>query len=413
VLPWIISQHAEEAAFQWLLRGDAACAPHYTLGELARLDEVVAAHLDGLFLAGDQGWDICRAELDWAEPGELYAASILGFSSGLTDRIEIVIEAAIASPEAAPGLASALGWMPYEEVRPHIEDLLKNDEPILRALGFSSTAWHRQDPGDCLKSALGKFDSQVTLQALRTVGELGRQDLLPMCQEFVNSDDSETEFWATWAAVVLGDRSAAERLATIATRGGDRAEMSCSVAARAMDRERAISWHLELVSDESQKRLAIIAAGACGGPQQIPWLIEAMSDDEHARIAGESFAFIVGVDLSYAELERDRPEGFESGPNEDSDDDDVDLDLDEDLLWPAPDLVRSWWEKNEGRFDLNRRYLVGGLCERTSLIEVLRNGWQRQRAAAALELVLMDPGQPLFEVRARGDRQINQLHKDW
>ena len=38
------------------------------------------------------------------------------------------------------------------------------------------------------------------------------------------------------------------------------------------------------------------------------------------------------------------------------------------------------------------------------LQDVLRNGRQRQRAAAALELALQQPGQPLFEVRAPGFR---------
>lgn len=33
---------------------------------------------------------------------------------------------------------------------------------------------------------------------------------------------------------------------------------------------------------------------------------------------------------------------------------------------------------------------------------VLRHGYQRQRAAAAIELAMMKPGQPLFEVRAPG-----------
>ena len=41
--------------------------------------------------------------------------------------------------------------------------------------------------------------------------------------------------------------------------------------------------------------------------------------------------------------------------------------------------------------------------------DVLRNGRQRQRAAAALELALQQPGQPLFEVRAPGFRQQQPL----
>ena len=45
------------------------------------------------------------------------------------------------------------------------------------------------------------------------------------------------------------------------------------------------------------------------------------------------------------------------------------------------------------------------------LRDVWRNGRQRQRAAAASELALQQPGQPLVEVRAPGFRQQQLLHK--
>jgi hypothetical protein len=43
--------------------------------------------------------------------------------------------------------------------------------------------------------------------------------------------------------------------------------------------------------------------------------------------------------------------------------------------------------------------------------DVLRNGMQRQRAAAALELAMWQPSQPLFEVRAPGFRQQQRLRE--
>ena len=41
---------------------------HFDL-DLARLDHRVEAHIDGLRIAGDEGWQLCRKELDWKEPG--------------------------------------------------------------------------------------------------------------------------------------------------------------------------------------------------------------------------------------------------------------------------------------------------------------------------------------------------------
>jgi len=44
-----------------------------------------------------------------------------------------------------------------------------------------------------------------------------------------------------------------------------------------------------------------------------------------------------------------------------------------------------------------------------SLCQALKTGYQRQRAAAAIELAILKPGRPLFEVRAPGWRQQHML----
>ena len=44
VIPEILSRHAEEAAFLWLLRDRAVARPQYTLSTLTELDQRVEAH---------------------------------------------------------------------------------------------------------------------------------------------------------------------------------------------------------------------------------------------------------------------------------------------------------------------------------------------------------------------------------
>src|SRR5262245_6682257 len=56
----VVARHADEAPFLWLLRDRAAAAPHYSLLDLAKLDERVEANLDGLRVAGDYGWRAAR-----------------------------------------------------------------------------------------------------------------------------------------------------------------------------------------------------------------------------------------------------------------------------------------------------------------------------------------------------------------
>ncbi len=67
----IITQHAEDAAFLWFLRDSAVHEPHYSRKDLAELDNRVEAHLDGLRIAGDPGWEICKEALGYKEPSKL------------------------------------------------------------------------------------------------------------------------------------------------------------------------------------------------------------------------------------------------------------------------------------------------------------------------------------------------------
>ncbi len=173
----------------------------------------------------------------------------------------------------------------------------------------------------------------------------------------------------------------------------------------------AKAWHKRLAQRSEHLRLAISSAGQLGDPEAIPWLIEQMTSLPLARLAGEAFTFITGVDLAYRDLERKPPEDFNAGPTEDPKDDNVEMDPDDNLSWPEPVLVQKWWEKNRGQFQTGTRYLLGKPMTTDWLKSVLRDGRQRQRAAAALELAFRNPGQPLFNVKAPGFRQIELLGK--
>jgi hypothetical protein len=69
IIETIVAQRAEEATFQWLLRDVAVRAPHYSLSDLADLDHQVEAHLDGLRIAGGEGWPFSADGLKHEESG--------------------------------------------------------------------------------------------------------------------------------------------------------------------------------------------------------------------------------------------------------------------------------------------------------------------------------------------------------
>lgn len=202
----IVGQHAEEAAFLWLLRAAAVRAPHYRLKDLAKLDNRVEAHVDGLRVASEAGWQLASEQLKFEEPGELFAASVLALESRAWARIDLVIDFAARMPEAAPGLFSALGWVERAHLHGTVKELLDSDDPFRRRLGLTACALHRVDPGPRLQAALADPEPGLRSRALKAAGELGRNDLREAVHEHLTDDDPGCRFSAASAAVLLGDR---------------------------------------------------------------------------------------------------------------------------------------------------------------------------------------------------------------
>lgn len=411
VLDQVVDRHAEEAAFLWLLRDGAVVAPHYSLIDLAKLDNRVEAHIDGLRIAGDAGWTACDEQLQYREPGEVFTAAVLALESGEAARLRRVYEVVGSAPETQRGLVSAFGWVDRAWWRGEVRDLLVAEAPFWRRLGLAAAATQRVDPGRVLVESLQADSPSLRATALRVAALLGRMDLLPVVQASLNSDDEGVRFSAAWAATLLGDRGAAPRaaLAFVEADHPQFATPALGVALRALPLNEGLQWVGHFARQPQTRRQAVVACGILGDPVHIPWLLEQMAIPEVARVAGESFTMITGVDLAYEDLEGEWPEDFDAGPTEYPADDDVALDADEDLPWPEAALVADWWSRNEERFPPGQRYLIGSPIASAQLQAVLRNGLQRQREAAALELKLLSPGEPLFETRARGAVQQQWL----
>lgn len=405
IIPEIVSQHAEEAAFLWLLRSNATHAPHYSLKDLAQLDGRVEAHLDGLRVAGEPGWELCKAGLGNEENGEVFAASVTAFESGIESRIRAVLEAVQKTPELSTGLISALGWMPFQQVAPHAQRLLAAESPLKRLVGLAAYAIHRQDLGTSLKDSLASADLSLRARALKAVGELGKANLLPFVKSNLAVEDLTCRYWAAWSGALLGEPAAIPLLRHLAESRHAQRESACAMALRRMSVQEAQAWLKVLASRPEALRLAVQAAGVIGDPTHIPWLIQQMANPAMARVAGESFTYITGVDLAYDDLDTDKPEGFEAGPTENPEDENVDMDPDEDLPWPNPQLIEKWWFTHRVQFTNGARYLCGQLMTIESLNQVLRTGRQRQRTAAAIELAMRQPGIPLFNTSTSGFQQ--------
>jgi uncharacterized protein (TIGR02270 family) len=406
IIPTIVSQHAEEAAFLWLLRDNAVHAPHYTLKDLIRLDDRVEAHLDGLRVAGDPGWELVKEAAAGGGAGAAFAAAVLALEGGKEERVTFVLEHGCATPAKSRGLVSALGWLPYSRVKDVIRTLCTSPRTPLKRVGIAAAAVHRQHPEFSLSRALIDNEPLLRRRVLQAVGEFGATDVLTTLKPFLNNDDPALRFWAAWSGtLVYNDPLALSTLQAIAEAGKRFAEEAANLAVRRPDIGPANRWRGKL----GATRAAIVAAGALGDPDALPWLVDQMKSPPLARLAGEALATITGAHLSYDKLDAPKPEGFEPTPNDNPADEDVSPDPDDNLSWPSVEKIQKWLQARQSGFPRGVRHLLGKPIAPDALRQVLCEGRQRQRAAAALELSLQKRGTPLWEVRAPGFRQREWL----
>lgn len=405
----ILEQHASEAAFLWTLREGAAGDPHYDLADLARLDERVEANLDGLRIGGDDAWRICQRGLAVEEPGELFVAAVIAAERGDLRGIASILDVGGEDPELQRGIVGGLAWLPFEILGGILPGLLDPACPApLHTLGIAACASHRRDPGVPLDHAIYSEEPQLRARAMLAVGELGRNSLLGALSRELSAEDAGCRFAAAWSLGLAGEPDSLPVLYEIARGGGRQARAAAAVALRRAQARAAGEWVRGLARAETY-RLAILGAGMVGVPEMVPWLIETMEAPDLARVAGEAFTMITGADFDRERLRGKPPEGHKSGPSDDPADPDVAPDPDENLPWPRLDAVKRWWGKHRGRFAAQTRHLAGKPVTQPWCEELLRQGYQRLREAAAIELALATPGKPLFAVRAPAARQLRLL----
>lgn len=405
----VIAEHADEAAFLWLQRTHAVHAPNYLPRQFADLDERLAAHIDGLRVAGEDGWALVEQGLANEGPEDFFPAVVLALEAS-DGRFESLVERAKAAPDVVPGVISALGWVSARFLAGRAGALLGAEEPLQQKLGIAACALHRKDPGAALDRLLDAPVDSVRIRAARSAGELGRADLASRLATLLDADKPELRYRAARSLVLLGERTTAlDTLAAVALAPGPRQQPALELALRAMDPKRGHALLRQLDQVPGAMRLRIIGAGHVGDPRYVPWLIDMMAQPALARIAAEAFVNITGVDFNLEQLEVPPPDGFEDGPTEDPDDENVELPEDIALPWPDRARVARWWDANRSRFAVGGRYFLGEAPTRELGIRVLKEGFQRQRVAAAEHLCLLQPGKPLFNTAAPAWRQQRLL----
>lgn len=404
-VPVVVQQHVDDAGMLRQARSFLVRAPHVKLHLLRRADERLAAHLDGIAVAGATGLAMSVEALQAAGRGSVFV--VAGSAVALQDEplLRKLLALAQAVPQARAGWLSALGWMPAAALRSTVSELLAAPDPFSRMSGIAACTFHGVDPGGTLMTDAGATDARLRAWALRAAGERGRVDLLPDCRSAFRDGDAGGCFHAARSAALLGDRHASVALLhSLMHEKGPYATAALGLLLKMV----APAQGVAVLRDLTDPRLLAKGFGLLGDPQAVPWLLSQMDNEAMARVAGEAFSMITGLDLAALDLDRKPPEGGAPMPDDDAANEAVAGDEDDGLPWPDPGALQEWWASNAGRFEPGARCFVGAPPTVHHCLRVLREGFQRQRIAAAEHLCLLQPGTPLFPTAAPAWRQ-----RDW
>lgn len=335
-------------------------------------------------------------------------------------QVQRLLALAVSITETRIGLLSAFGWVAAQSLQGTIHTLLTSTDSTHQTIALAACAMHRVDPGTPLETAFTSTDVPLRARAFRVAGDVGRVDLLSRLQAVAlrDSEPAEPRFWAARSAVLLGDRGSALAWLTMLAEGtGPFSDAAAQLSLKALDlltahqhlRHCAAQTKADTPAAAQARRRLIRRCGITGDPHLIPWLIAQMTDLRLTRLAGESFSMITGADLAWLDLDRKPPTGIDFGPNDDPEDDNVAMDEDDGLPWPDPDKVQAWWQAQQHRFPVGQRFFIGEPPSPAHALKVLRDGFQRQRIAAAQWACLLTPGTRLFQTAAPAWRQQRWL----
>lgn len=408
----VIAEHASEAAFLWFQQGQAQCAPHFRLDRLAIWHERLQAHLDGLQVAGAAGWRAALDGLATGEAGAVFTAAWLAFGTGHREGMRHVVALADAAPDFADAIVSALGWLPWTSQAWSLARLASSAVPAHRRIAVAARSAHLAHTVESLTAPLQDEDAGVRAQALKAVGRQRLTGLRDAAQAAYQSDrHRDCRFAAAVALALLHERGPALRAWDLGLDSPALRREGLEIAMRLGSPAEARQLIRTLAAGPATKRAAVLAVGAFGDPAAMSWLIECCGDPELAPAAGEAISTITGLDLDAQDLSTDPPSRRAEAEAEDNGDDDESGRHVDDALLPYPDrdALSAWWQGNAGAFAAGKRYLAGEPISAASIARVLRDGYQRQRAAAALELCALAPDRPLFDTGRRADLQLAEL----
>ena len=355
IIPDLLIEHFEELEFLWSQRCQVLTSPVLTRRELLRLEERIAAHLEGLMVGGEACVDVVKGGLTSGESSVAFAAAFTLLNLNLEPATKLVREAFLqAQGSACLGIGQALGHSPSRAALEILRAGYGGESPLVGAVAAQGLAFHQQleknperferwasDESPLVRAAawracaLGGFtakpqsleaglkDEDVTVRqaALEAAAWIRYPDLLRLLRGALN------EPAANWNALLL--------FATLA--GAEDAPRLMALATR---------------PELGPRRFEIL--GVLGDPAGVEHLLRGMQSSEPrtAVTAAAAFTRITGHDIESQRRVTLPPEdGHEP--------DEFEKEFLDEAKLPDMEKAAQYWERNRNQFAAGSRWAKG------------------------------------------------------
>lgn len=401
VLVDVLEEHLDEAEFRWLQWEKALGAPDFSLMEVARLEELLLAHLDGLVVGASTSVEsVLRPAFATEDAFRICAAAFSLLALGEVD--EVLLRLREAEPEARGSIRRALELSEAPGLGARLLDVLRREDTAPQAEVLEALAFRQEAPPEVLAHFFTHGEQRARVAALRAALPLPEDAARGLLPSLLDSAHPGVRAAAMGAGLASGVRSAWETCRT-AVRARDAHSLEAMVLLAMGGSETDISLLLGLLDAEQLRPHALWALGFSGRVAAMEACVAYLEVPVVAQLAGEAFSAMTGLRLEapYALLPGERPEGAPPPPELQED---LDADLvprpEDDLPWPNVAAVRGWWDAEKKRFAKGTRYLLGRPFNGSVLVEALETSPMRRRHVLARELALRSQGTLMVRTRA-------------
>jgi uncharacterized protein (TIGR02270 family) len=390
----IQTQLRHDLPYSWFRWHQATRSPQFRKQHLDEMNRRLEAYLDCYLISEYSGISIAETVKldDW---GAIFAIALTAILSHDMPGFQRAVEA-MTEARHSDELSDALCRTDLETARPYLLEIAHHPNPLARIAAIKTAGHHTREISEAwLLPMLQDPSPEVRIAALQIIGDNQLDAFRQRVTELLTHEDEAIRFYAAYAGNLIGVEEAFKTLTPYGYRETPYLRKALGLLYPLLDHDTVLRAVNRILEGDYSIRIKTYNLAMSGLPDEIPLLIEWMNIPEYAQLAAEAFSFITGVDFIEEDLDRDPAEisgSIQKQLKQARKHDPWTQAYEEDLPWPDPAAVATWWTTHQRRFQIGERYLAGRTLTEENLCQVAEDGTQPQRNQAQLILRLYHAG---------------------